>query len=189
MTSAAMPRDIRLYLVGYRATGKSTVGRSLAERLGWNFVDADAYLEATGGASIASIFAQWGEPEFRRRESAVLAELSHRERVVIATGGGVILAEANRRRLRESGYVVWLTADADTIGRRLQTDPTTAERRPNLTVGGQREIEELLAARQPLYREVADLAVSTEARSPDAIASAILAGWETFCSTSRSSTR
>lgn len=168
----------RLFLIGYRGTGKSTVGPILAQRLGWAFADADERTETTAGKSIAAIFAAEGEAGFRDRESATLAELCCRENHVVATGGGVILRDANRRLLRASGFVVWLSASPETIWERLQTDPSTLARRPNLTSsGGLDEIRVLLAAREPLYRGTADFAIATEALSPDAAADAILSAW------------
>jgi shikimate kinase len=103
-----------------------------------------------------------------------LEELALLRRHVVATGGGIVLAESNRRRLKEAGRVVWLTAGVETLWQRMQQDPTTAGRRPDLTVGGLREVEELLRAREPLYRECAEMVVATEGRTPDAIAEEIL---------------
>ena len=96
-----MPR--RLTLVGYRASGKSTAGRMAAERLGWSFIDADRALEARIGP-IAAYFAEHGEPAFREREAEQLAELLARtDALVLATGGGVVLRDDNRARLRADG--------------------------------------------------------------------------------------
>jgi shikimate kinase len=162
-----------VFLVGYRGTGKSTVARLLAQHLGWRWLDADDLIEQRAGRSIRQIFEAEGEAGFRRRESAVLEELCGLGRHVIATGGGVVLSAANRARLKAAGRVVWLTADVPTIRRRLEEDRATAERRPALTVGGLAEIEELLRAREPLYRSVADFAVDTSGRAPEEIAGAI----------------
>ena len=167
-----------LFLVGYRGTGKSTVGRLVADRLGWNFIDADDRIEAAAGMTIADIFAAEGEPGFRDRESAVLADVCGLTRQVIATGGGVVLRPANRDRLKSAGFVAWLDASPETIWRRMVTDPTTAGRRPNLTAkGGLDEVRDLVRVREPLYREAANLRVDTDGVSPDAAAAAILAAW------------
>ncbi|MCS6851438.1 MAG: shikimate kinase [Gemmataceae bacterium] len=168
-----------VFLVGYRGTGKSTVARHLARRLGWGWVDADAVLEERFGRSIRQIFADEGEAGFRAKEAAVLHDLVALSRHVVATGGGVVLRSENRELLRR-GWVVWLTADPDTIERRLSGDAATAERRPNLTVGGRAEIETLLRLREPLYREVAHLTVDTVGRPPDEIAEAILREMKRF---------
>src|SRR5262245_24962561 len=151
-----------IYLIGYRGSGKSTVARLLADRLGWTWADADAVLEARHGKTIRVIFAEEGEEGFRVKETATLQELSRGREQVIATGGGVILSSENRATLKETGWTVWLTASARTLWERLQVDATTAERRPALTQGGLAEIEELLQARHPLYQACADLQVSSE---------------------------
>ena len=172
-----MPPD-RLILIGYRGSGKTTVGRLLAGRLGWDFADADDHIEAAAGKSITDIFASEGEAGFRDREASALGELCQKPRLVIATGGGAVLRPANRELLRASGFVVWLRVPPETAWVRLQTDPTTAARRPNLTAaGGIDEVRALLAAREPLYRETADLVVDADAPSPEAVAAAILSAW------------
>jgi shikimate kinase len=163
-----------LFLIGYRATGKSTVGALLATELGWTFVDADVVLEARAGMSIREIFQAEGEAGFRRRESALLEELCRGWRQVVATGGGIVLAASNRTLLLQSGRCVWLDADAATIESRMATDPVTAGRRPNLTVGGRDEIESLLAKRQPLYELCASTRIAVAGRTPEQVARAIL---------------
>src|SRR5262249_557274 len=119
-----------LFLIGYRCTGKTTVARLLAENLGWDWIDADSALEARYEKSIRQIFAEEGEAGFRDKEKKIFAELCQLRGHVIATGGGVVLRDINRQRMRSSGKVVWLTAEARTIWNRLQADPITAERRP-----------------------------------------------------------
>lgn len=150
-------------LIGYRGSGKTSVGRQLAGRRGTAFVDADEMLVARAGQSIRAIFEQHGEAAFREMESDVLADLVGRAAAgqadaIISLGGGVILREANRRRLIESPFArVYLRADARTLHARIQADPATAANRPALTPlgGGVEETRTLLAAREPLYREVA----------------------------------
>ncbi|GAC1469737.1 MAG: shikimate kinase [Isosphaeraceae bacterium] len=163
------PRGIAL--VGYRGTGKSTVGRLLAERLNRPFVDADAELEARAGLSIPAIFQQSGEPAFRDQEERLLAELAMNPAHVLATGGGIVLRETNRRALKQYALVVWLTAPAELIRERLRSDPDALAGRPALTAAGTlEEIEALLSARASLYREVADAVVSTVGSSPHDVA-------------------
>ncbi len=170
----------RVILIGYRGTGKSTVGRLVASRLGWDFADADECLESAAGRSIAEVFAGEGEAGFREREAVILAQLCRRDRLVIATGGGAVLRSANRALLRSAGFVAWLTASPETLWDRLRGDPASGRRRPNLTpAGGLDEVRTLLAARTPLYAELADFVCDTEALSPEAAADAILTAWRT----------
>lgn len=167
-----------LILIGYRGTGKTTVGRLLAARLGRPFADADERVEAAAGCPIADLFARGGEAEFRAREAAALAELCAGPPAVIATGGGAVLRESNRALLRASGFVAWLVAPPEVLWARIRADPATAARRPNLTArGGPDEVRELLAAREPLYRAAADFAADCAAASPEAVADAILSAW------------
>ena len=151
-----------LYLVGYRGTGKRTVGRLIAGALGWPSIDLDERIEARAGTSIAEIFAAEGEEGFRNRESAALEAAVTMGAMgvesVIATGGGIVLREANRRLLKATGTVVWLQASAETIWARIRGDAGTGGRRPDLPTGGFAEIVELVAARERFYREVADAA-------------------------------
>src|SRR5262249_20284087 len=123
------------------------------------------------------IFAEEGETGFRNRESSVLEDLCERTETVIATGGGVILRAENRARIQDRGIVAWLSADPRTLWARMQVDPTTASRRPNLSTGGLVEVQELLASRESRYRECADLEVPVANVSPEQAADAILAAW------------
>ena len=164
-----------MVLVGYRGTGKSTVGRLLAERLGRDFADADVALEAKFGQPVLAIFQEHGEPYFRDCEEQVIAELTASPGQVIATGGGAVLSEVNRSALRRYGLVIWLTASADEIGRRLATNPQQVSGRPALTaLGTLDEISKVLEARIPHYTAASDIAISTEGRSPDDVALAII---------------
>ncbi len=155
-------RRMVVTLIGYRGSGKSSVAGPLAERLGWAACDADAALESAAGATIREIFAAEGEAGFRRREQTVLAELLQRDRWVIAAGGGAVLSETTRRAMRAAGPVIWLQAAPATLWARIAGDATTAARRPNLARGGLAEIQDLLAAREPFYRECATFTIDTE---------------------------
>lgn len=173
-----------LYLIGLRGTGKSTIGPILAQRLNRQFVDVDIELEHRAGRTIREIFEQDGEQHFRDLEEALLRELSEQQAAVIATGGGVVLREANRQRLRATGRIFWLTASTETMWWRMTEDQSTASRRPNLGVGGRAEVEALAQQREALYRQCADVIVDTEGRSPREIAEDILVA----CSTSSPTT-
>jgi shikimate kinase len=167
---------MNLALIGYRGTGKTTVARALAERLGWPWLDADVELERQTGETIKAIFARGGEAAFRDLEQAIVAQITARDNVVIAFGGGAILRAENRAAIKTRCRTAWLTATPQEILARTAADPSTTERRPNLTTGGGlEEIEQLLAVREPLYRECADCIVATDARTPNSIADEILA--------------
>jgi shikimate kinase len=164
-----------LTLIGYRATGKTTLAELLARRLGWEWVDADVEIERRAGKSIAQIFAEDGEPAFRDLEAQVIADLCRRDRLVLAAGGGAPMREENRLTIRQSGKVVWLTARPETILKRMSSDAATAERRPSLTGHAPlEEIVQLLARREPMYRETADFTVDTENRTPQELTAEIL---------------
>ncbi len=164
-----------LVLIGYRATGKTTLARLLAGRLGWDWIDADVEIERRAGKSIKRIFAEDGEPAFRDLEVEVTADLCRRGRLVMAAGGGAPMREENRRAMRAAGPVVWLSASAEIIHDRMSADLTTTGRRPDLTErGGLDEIIELLASRRPIYQELADVEVDTEGKTPEQLAAEIL---------------
>jgi len=162
-------------LIGYRGSGKSSVAAPLADALGWNWIDADDELEHSAGCSIREIFENDGEPKFRELEEETLDELLSRNRLVIAAGGGAILSEKTRRKMKSSGPVIWLKASVEILASRIDSDVTTTERRPNLTLqGGRQEIEGVLAVREPLYRDCATITVKTDDRNISEIVTFIL---------------
>jgi shikimate kinase len=167
---------MNLILIGYRCTGKTTIGRLLATRLGWPLVDTDTLVQERAGKSIKEIVASAGWPEFRRLECEVIAEVAAADRQVVSAGGGAILDPANREALRASGRVVWLTAAPETIWQRLQADPKTAAERPNLTAsGGAPEVRKVLVERHAAYQAACHYRVATDQGSPDEVADRILA--------------
>lgn len=154
---------MNLYLIGYRCSGKTTLGRALARRLGWSFVDMDDVIVAESGTSIADMVAAHGWDYFRAEELALLNRISRRKRQVVGTGGGVILDRRNVRTMQSSGKVVWLRCRAETVRRLLFSDARTADLRPALTGKGlQGEIEETMQARQPLYQAAMDVVLDTD---------------------------
>ena len=151
-----------IILIGYRATGKTSVGKGLAERLGLCFLDMDQELEQRHGKSIAEIVAAQGWPYFRALEKALLLELATRSGLVISTGGGAILHQDIWPLVKASSLVVWLTADRETIRQRLLADGRTPSQRPALTASDAcAEITSILAEREPLYRAGCHLTVDT----------------------------
>jgi shikimate kinase len=148
-----------LFLVGLMGAGKSTLGRQLARRLALRFVDADHELEQRLGVTIPTIFEIEGEEGFRDREEAVIADLTRLTGIVLATGGGAILREASRTRLKENGTVIYLYAPPETLWERVRN----ARHRPMLQAPDPRlRLTELFTQRDPLYREVADHVVPSE---------------------------
>lgn len=167
-------RPERIILTGFRATGKSAVGAKLAERLGFDFIDTDAELCVGIQCSVAEYVNRYGWLPFRQKERELLTQLAGTTEAVIATGGGAILHRDEWKALRMNSLVVWLRADAETIRQRLRQDRDTAAQRPSLT-GAESgdEVEELLNARNPLYREGSDMSVDTADLTPDEIVNAI----------------
>ncbi len=148
-----------LVLIGPMGAGKTSIGKRLASRLGLRFVDCDHRLEEVTGAPVPLIFECEGEAGFRARETALVAELMRGEGQLVATGGGAVLAEANRLRLRERGFVVHLQVSVDQQIERLARDRS----RPLLAVGDKRSrLESLALERGPIYRELADLAFDAD---------------------------
>jgi shikimate kinase len=160
----------RLTLVGYRACGKTTVGRLVAAALGWPFTDLDQAISSAAGRSIAAIFSGDGEAAFRQRESDALATaLAGGRELVLSTGGGCVLRDANRGALRaRGGLVAYIEAPVAVLQARLRADPSV---RPSLTGRAPAdEVAEVLAQRAPLYRAVADAIIAGD-RAAELIAS------------------
>jgi len=147
-----------IFLVGPMGAGKSTVGRQLAKALGRDFFDSDKEIEKRTGVSISWIFEMEGEAGFRAREKKVIDDLTQLKDIVLATGGGAVLSDDNRRALRARGNVVYLSASAEQLFRRTSKDKS----RPLLqTDDPKKQINALLAERDPLYKTVADIELRT----------------------------
>ncbi len=162
-----MSRVNRVFLVGPMGAGKTTIGRALARQLKLEFIDSDTEIEERTGADIPWIFDVEGEEGFREREQQVIEELTRRDGIVLATGGGAILRPANRNVLGARGFVVYLHTSVDQQVERTSRD----RRRPLLQTEDPRAVlEKLMAIRDPLYREIADYIIDTDGRSPRAMA-------------------
>lgn len=163
-------------LVGFRTTGKSHVGKLLAQSLHWPFLDMDIELVRIRGEDITRWVDREGWASFRTAESQLLRELAAKSEMVVATGGGIVLAPSNRAVLRQFFHVIWLQASPETIGRRLSADAeTTSSLRPALTaLPPDEEVRQLLRERDPLYGEVANCVVATDRLSPDDVAARLL---------------
>jgi len=157
----------RILLTGFRATGKSLIGRLLADRLGLDFLDTDALLCRLAGCSVADFVTEHGWTRFREMEERLLMDLCRRSGVVIATGGGAVLHEQAWTSLRRRSASIWLQADEQTIERRLAADVHSGHQRPSLTgMDPGLEIKKMLSERIPLYLRGSDFAVRTDGRSP-----------------------
>ncbi|MGD8253993.1 MAG: shikimate kinase [Syntrophobacterales bacterium] len=166
---------MNLYLIGYRCTGKSSVGRLLAEAMDWTFVDMDQELVSEAGIPIEEIVDSRGWKYFRDQESKLLQQLSRATEQVISTGGGVVTVPENITIMHGSGKVVWLHASPGTIAARMEADKSTDNQRPPLHGDDSVvEIEEVLAERLPLYDEAMHLQVETDDLSVEEVSESIV---------------
>ena len=164
-----------LFLIGYRCTGKTTVGRCLAEDLEWSFVDTDSLIVEQQNMSIKKIVGAYGWEKFRQIEHSMLKTVCISNRQVVATGGGIVLSEQNVTRMRQSGKIIWLRARHETIKARMQQDESSQDFRPALTSNDSfSEIEEILKFREPIYRNAMDFFVDTDDYDISAIAKIIV---------------
>ncbi len=166
---------MNIFLIGYRCTGKTSVGKLLAEKLGWAFADSDAEIVKAHGMSISEMVVKYGWDFFRQKERGVIAQLSLSDRHVVATGGGVVLNPENVRDMKANALIIWLKAMPETIRKRIVSDEHTQELRPALTSKGfLGEIEETLITRTPLYESAMDFYVDTDDLGADEIAESIV---------------
>jgi shikimate kinase len=162
-------KDRNIILVGFMGTGKTTIGRSLAGKMGWTFVDTDARIEDEQGAAVSRLFELQGEAQFRRIETETLTKVLMDKQQVIATGGGAVLAQGNCRAMLDNGFVVALTADYTTIISRVSKD----EARPLLKGDVNQRVSLLLEQRKSAY-DFADLMMDTSKTSIELIVETIL---------------
>ena len=159
-----------IFLVGFMGAGKSTVGRILAEKLGYGFCDADKYIEEQAGTTITQIFADHGEDHFRDMESESTETLAAGDNQVIATGGGVVQRDRNWDAMKAGGTTIYLRATVESVWERIKDDDT----RPLLQVDNPVDTaRELLTKRTPMY-EKADIIIDTDNLSPEQVADHVL---------------
>jgi shikimate kinase len=171
---------VNLYFVGYRCTGKSSVGQIVSDALGWVFVDIDAALQAEEGRAIEQIVLDRGWEYFRTLETNLVQRLSQGSNQVIATGGGVVTTPGNVALMQGSGRVIWLQASPKTIAQRMTADSISEGQRPPLRGKDSiEEIEDILSARLPLYQQAMHFRVDTDGLSPREVADRILRWLET----------
>lgn len=160
-----------IFLVGPMGSGKSTVGRALARKIGYRFIDSDREIEARCGVDIPTIFDYEGEAGFRDREARLIDELTRLPGVVLATGGGAVLREENRQHLMTRGYVILLQVDIKEQLRRVGFDAN----RPLLqTADPEARLRSLMEEREPIYKSVADVEIGTDSRRMYHVVSRIL---------------
>ncbi len=165
---------MNIVLIGYRACGKTAVGRLLSERLDWPFLDTDVLIEQRCGMTIRDIFADRAEEAFREMERRVIAEVAQLDKHILSTGGGAVLNEDNARALKQRGLLIWLTASPETIWQRILADRPRLASRPDFDrARGFHDIQSTIEQREPSYRRWADLIIDTDERSPDRIAEEI----------------
>ncbi len=166
---------MNIFLIGYRCTGKTTVGRILARLLSLRFVDTDDGIVRAIGQSICTVVAEKGWDHFRRWERKIMVRVCADDGQVVGTGGGVILNPENTVIMKRSGTVIWLKASPETIVRRIKTDDDTPGFRPSLTgKAASAEAVEILSQRAPLYRQASDFEVMTDDRSTEMVACEII---------------
>ena len=154
---------MNLFLIGYRCTGKTTIGKAIAAAIDWSFVDADTLLVRECGKPIKEIVDTEGWDAFRRMERSTLKQICTADRQIVATGGGVVLDKANIKAMKTSGMVIWLGATAETIQKRMLQDKNTGNFRPALTEKGRmEEIEDMLLKRNPYYEGAGDFSIQTD---------------------------
>ena len=167
---------MNIVLIGYRGSGKSTVGKSLAERLDMRFVDTDHLIEERHGNQIAEIVRLHGWGGFRVMERKIISEISNNDRLIIAAGGGAVLETENVKYLKKNGFIIWLKGNMNVLIQRMAKDLRTATGRPSLTGRGTlEELEEVTAYRMPFYEKASEVQVDTSALGVDEVVERILA--------------
>jgi len=170
---------MNIVLIGYRGSGKSTVGSRLAARLKLKFVDIDDLIEERQGIPIIDIVKSHGWGHFRKLERSTIEEISREDHLIIAPGGGAVLDTDNVKALRENGFIIWLKAEKQTLLKRLNQDPRTNTRRPTLTgKETSEELKEVMSLRGPIYERVSEIQIDTSTSDVDAVVENILAAFK-----------
>jgi shikimate kinase len=157
---------MNIVLIGYRCSGKTAVGEILANELGRDFLDTDALIEDRAGCSIEALISTRGWDYFREIEKGIVKEVSMRDNLVIATGGGVVMDEENVKNMKQSAWIVWLNGRPEILKERMGKEQRSGKRRPTLTGADPLvEIEEVLSTRKPLYEQAGDVTIDTSSLS------------------------
>ncbi len=158
--------EMNVVLIGYRCSGKTAVGKTLARQVERDFLDTDALIEEIAGCSIETLVSRRGWNHFRDMEKRLIAEVSKRENLIIATGGGVVMDEDNVRNLKHNTWVVWLKGKPEILRERMAEEQKSGRIRPSLTgAGSLEEITQVLSLREPLYQMAAEHMVDTSSLS------------------------
>lgn len=166
---------MNLVLIGYRAAGKTTVGRRLSVSLQKEFVDTDDLIEERQGTPIEEIVKIHGWDYFRAIEREVISEISNLDDLIIAAGGGAVLEPENVKALRRNGFIVWLKAEIQILLQRMAKDPRTATGRPSLTGKGTlEELKEVLSRRENFYEQASEVQVDTSLLDVDGVVNSVL---------------
>jgi shikimate kinase len=166
---------MNIVLVGYRCSGKTAVGEILANELGRDFLDTDALIEDRAGCSIEALISTRGWDYFREIEKGIVKEVSMRDNLVIATGGGVVMDEENVKNMKQSAWIVWLNGRPEILKERMGKEQRSGKRRPTLTGADPLvEIEEVLSTRKPLYEQAGDVTIDTSSLSTREAAALII---------------
>jgi len=166
---------MNIVLIGYRCSGKTAVGKILANELGRDFLDTDVLIEENAGCSIEVITSRDGWDHFRDIERRLIKEVSKKDNLVIATGGGVVMVEENVKNLKKNGFLVWLNGKAKVFKERMEREQKSGKIRPSLTGADPlEEIKQVLDIRTPLYEQAGNLMVDTSSLSIREVATSIL---------------
>jgi shikimate kinase len=166
---------MNIVLIGYRCSGKTAIGKVLAENLGMVFIDMDAWIEEDAQESIEVIISTKGWNHFRKVEKGLIEMISNRDNQVIATGGGVVVNQENVQNLKREGWLVWLDAEPDVLKERMQKEQRSGNIRPSLTgTDPLEEIEEVMNTRRPMYKAAGDFQLNTTGLSIPEVAALIV---------------